>query len=129
MNIVNKSIYVHLDGDGIGDRLELLLLDDKIKEAAELSKKISMAMEEIRSTINSMNAAEIIFLGGDDVVAVMPNESQNLEKIEMIRRNFLSKTGCTISGGIGFKASEALNQLRRAKLSGKNKIVVGDKIL
>jgi len=127
MTNLNEDIYIHLDGDGIGDRLELLLLDNKIKEAAELSNKVSLAMEEIRATLNSISGARIIFLGGDDVVAVIPNKCQNIEKVEEIRKRFLQETGCTISGGIGTKASDALNQLRRAKLSGKDKIFTGDK--
>lgn len=119
----NNTIYIHFDGDGIGDRLELFLLDDEIDEAKKLSENVNQAMKEISAAIESIDGAQVLLVGGDDLIALFSDGSLDLKKIEELRERFLNKTGCTLSTGIGTSLQSALNNLRRAKLSGKNRIV------
>jgi len=121
--VTNNAVYVHLDGDGIGDRLELLLIDGDIVGARSFSKSVSDTIAEVCASIEAVDGAQIVLAGGDDIIASIPSKSWDLKKIEEIRMRFVNKTGCTLSCGVGTSIQTALNNLRRAKLSGKNRIV------
>ena len=124
MNRKRNIIYIHIDGDGIGDQLELFLLDGKIKEAKIFSNNVHKAMEEVSISIQSIEGSELLLLGGDDLIALCHDDKNIIDKIENIRSNFKQKTGCTLSVGVGTSIQEALNNLRRAKLSGKDRIII-----
>jgi len=124
MKDTDKKYYLHLDGDGIGDRLELYLLDDKVVDAVEFSQKVKKAISKVCATIESVEGAEIILVGGDDIIAVFDEKSWDVQIGEKLREIFYDTAGCTLSIGIGLSVQESLNNLRRAKLSGKNKIVI-----
>jgi GTP cyclohydrolase III len=115
-------VYVYLDGDSIGERLELLLLDNRVDEAAALSKAISSGIDNMRKRLLQIPDASLIFCGGDDLLAKLPENQSLRSEIEAIRIKFLAESGFTISGGIGETAKEAAENLRRAKLSGKNRV-------
>lgn len=119
------SIYLHLDGDGIGDRVELHLLDEDTASASEFSESVTQAMNKARKHLESIVGTEIILAGGDDLVAKIDQAAWDTKELELLRENFRKGTGCTLSGGSGRSTSEALINLRRAKLSGKNALVVG----
>jgi len=114
--------FVFLDGDGIGDHIELLLLDGKLSEAIALSQSISSAMRALRDLLQSIPGAKVKLYGGDDLIATF-QEEPHLAQLNQLRHKFLELCGCTISIGVGASIQEALTNLRRAKLSGKDSIV------
>jgi GTP cyclohydrolase III len=120
---MSTIVYIYLDGDSIGDRLELLLLDDRIEDAATFSKAVSTGIENLCENLLQIPGASLLFCGGDDLLAKAP-EGQHLRgSIEAMRLQFLEETGCTISGGIGNTPKSAAGKLRRAKLLGKNRVL------
>jgi len=115
--------FAYFDGDDIGGPLELLLLEDKVSDASNYSKLVSVAMGQLISDLKSNPEVDVLFSGGDDLLAVWRQGGIDASEIEKIRRRFAGLCGRTISVGVGSSAPEALGNLRKAKLSGKDRTV------
>ena len=116
-------IFAYLDGDDVGTALELMLLDGHTEEARSYSLSVSRALEAARAILERHSGLDVIIAGGDDLVAAWRGEIIDFALIEEVRNHFVQACGKTMSAGIGFTASEATGNLRRAKLMGKNKVV------
>jgi GTP cyclohydrolase III len=117
------KMFIYLDGDDVGSRLELLLLDGKLDEAIRFSELVTEAMFELRKSFEQVAGLNISLFGGDDLIAEFCVASLSAIAVNQFRRNFESKCGVTISAGVGTLVEDALANLRRAKLSGKNRLV------
>nr|WP_276203301.1 mCpol domain-containing protein [Actinomadura flavalba] len=115
-------MYAHFDGDDIGPKLELMLLDDDDDSARSYSHSISQALAWVREYMTNKGAT-VVVAGGDDLVARWPSNFVTIDDIEYMRSGFFETCGRTLSVGVGSRASEAASNLRRAKLQGKNQIV------
>lgn len=117
------ATYAYFDGDDVGAKLELLLLDNKEEDARSYSESINSALVQLRAFLSLMRA-ETILAGGDDLIAFWSSSGCiSIREIENARRTFFDACSCTISVGIGGSLSEAASNLRRAKLQGKNQVV------
>lgn len=115
--------FFHFDADDVGNHLELLLLDGKLDEAVSLSNRVTNAMQQLRKSIEQVSGGQVHLFGGDDLIATFQMDSLSEEKLDEFRREFELRCGLTLSTGVGTTVQEALANLRRAKLSGKNRIV------
>jgi GTP cyclohydrolase III len=113
----------HFDGDDIGPALELMLLDNQIDLAREYSETLSRALLQIRDFLEKELGAEVIICGGDDLIACWNDGSVTSADIKDIRAQFFDSCGRTMSVGIGSTSREATQNLRRAKLLGKDRAV------
>lgn len=118
-----SRIYIHLDGDGVGDVLELMLLDDDLEAAEKFSEQVSDAIDYLCGVVSALDNAKVLFSTGDGLVIAISEDAYEQRNIQKIMGDFLSWTGCTMSAGIGNTPSKAVSALRRAKLLGKNRIV------
>lgn len=116
-------MFIYLDGDDIGSKLELLLLDEKLDEATRFSESVTEAMTELRKSFENIAELKIRLFGGDDLIAEFSELSLSAIEINQFRKDFKFRCGVTISAGIGISVKDALSNLRRAKLSGKNRLV------
>ncbi len=114
---------IYLDGDNIGNHMELLLLDGKLDEAAAFSKRLTRAMLQLRDSLQQIPGAEICLFGGDDIIATFPINAISMRELNQFRAEFEILCGKSISAGVGRSVQEALANLRRAKLSGRNRLV------
>ena len=121
--------YIFLDGDSIGDKVELYLLNEDIGGAVLLQSAIQSTMQVLRAQITENEEFEMLMYGCDELLFSARTSSINTIFLDEIRKVFYYRTGCTMSGGIGTSLRQALENLRRAKLSGKNKIVGLEKLL
>lgn len=117
------KMFIYLDGDDIGSHLELLLLDGRLDEASKFSELVNEAMSELRKSFEQVAGLNIRLFGGDDLIAEFSDTSLSESEVNQLRKNFESKCGVTISAGVGTSVADALANLRRAKLSGKNLLV------
>ncbi|WP_190865169.1 mCpol domain-containing protein [Actinomadura sp. RB99] len=115
-------IYAHFDGDDVGSKLELMLLDDDEESARDYSNSINIAIARVQEILSRSGAA-IVLSGGDDLIASWTADSISFSDIERVRQTFRDVCGCTLSVGIGFCLSEAASSLRRAKLQGKDQVI------
>ncbi|GAA3892483.1 mCpol domain-containing protein [Streptomyces sedi] len=115
--------FAYFDGDDIGGPLELLLLEERVSDACNYSKLVSAAMGKLISDLSASRGVDVLFSGGDDLLAAWRQGRVDVGEIEAMRRRFTGLCGRTISVGVGSSASEALGNLRKAKLSGKDRVM------
>lgn len=106
--------YVLLDGDSIGAPLEWHLLHDDARAAAEWSRRVARAMDAVRELIQRDPLSNVLYMGGDDLLATVPAELVEA-LIPEVCRAFREATGTSMSSGIGNSPSSALLALRKAK--------------
>jgi hypothetical protein len=115
-------LYAFFDGDNIGPTIEILLTENRIDEAVNLSKSINTVISEIEGILKSKDGIEIIILGGDDILIRYDTLKHGNELLEEIRNTFKARTGNSMSCGVGKDIPESIWNLHLAKLHGKNMI-------
>ena len=113
----------HFDGDDVGPGLELLLLDERIDEARAYSRKVLRAMENLTRSVSEWPGADVVVSGGDDLIVCWEKEP-DARWIELLRQSFEQDCERTLSVGVGKSTKGATESLRRAKLQGKNNLVM-----
>lgn len=123
-----EKVYFFLDGDSIGDRLELLLLDENLEGAVKLQEDVRWAMKALQEQADTSNQIEMLMVGCDEILGRAPlNEA--IKFVELARQRFLDETGFSMSAGVGNSLRDALDNLRRAKLLGKNRTYISKPIV
>ena len=122
-------MYSYFDGDSIGDSIELLLLNGKIQEAKELSSKLNDAIYQLKMEMKLMPNIEIILFGGDDLLIYYDDFEKDMEIINAARNNYFNRCGHYISCGCGNTINLAMENLRKAKLMGKNHFLYNNQII
>lgn len=119
----NNSLICVGDGDNIGDVIDLHLLSGNLEEASKFSFQVKSALEDIATLAKSEANALLVYVAGDDICFTV-SDDLNIEHIlTSYSEHFLSKTGKTMSFGIGRTSVEALICLRKAKVSGKGRVI------
>jgi hypothetical protein len=121
-------IYAHFDGDDVGSQLKLHLLDNEIEEAREYSRSIVAALGQVRELLEMSHAVDVIAMGGDDLVVSWQEGSISRGEIEEITATFHRLSGRTMSVGMGRSPREAAENLHRAKLMGKDRVILPTKV-
>lgn len=115
------QFYVFLDADKVGDRLELFLLKGSIPEAEQLHESVQTALKEIRSRVQG-EGFDVLLSGCDDVLFSGPSPLYRRDFLEELRAFFVKATRCTLSCGVGLSIADALQNLRIAKLEGRDRV-------
>lgn len=118
----NKK-YIRLDADNVGDSIELSLMNEDIKKSQETHFKIQESINSILEKLKTHSGTSILMRGCDDILLSINEKDFDVNFIEKIKREFKIESGFSLSIGIGNSIPIALQNLRIAKLSGKNKIV------
>ena len=124
-----NKLYIALDGDNVGARLEYLSFTNDIAQLKEFSKLFSQKMEWLKQELVENFNAEIIIYGGDNVMASISNPINMQQFILSLGDLFteFQTVGNSLSAGIGNNPREAFIALNFAKASGKNRIkIYGD---
>ena len=117
------DVFVRLDGDNIGDRIEYLLLTGDVEGAENVHRRVQDSMKKITDQLATNEHVRILMSGCDDILLRISGDVSDRNSIvENIRKKFVNETGFTMSGGVGNTLSSALMGLRRAKLSGKDRL-------
>lgn len=115
-----NEIYLALDGDDVGHRLEYFMLVNEREALVEFSNTFQAAMEWLESKLVKDIGATIIFNGGDNLLAVVHTNNSFKETIESLRTEFAHRSHSTLSIGLGDNLRQAYFALKLAKTSGKN---------
>lgn len=111
------------DGDNIGDTIELYLLLGNLEEASQFSYQVKTAIANIAELVQDEIEASLIYVAGDDICFVVSAEKNITDYLIIYSDLFLKATGKTISFGVGRNSVEALICLRKAKVSGKGRVI------
>jgi hypothetical protein len=112
------------DGDDIGNVIDFYLLSGDLDSASKFSFKVKACIEKIASDVQAEMAANLVYVAGDDICFVVSSNSDLSEKLQIYSNIFFESTGKTISFGVAKTSAEAAMCLRRAKVSGKGRIVI-----
>jgi len=115
-----ERVYVGLDGDETGKKVEEALLTDDPDIAQKVSQGIQDAHKEIRDTVKRING-KVVFDGGDNMLLYMPFEK---EVLQSFIDTYQQHTGNTCTVGVGKRPIEAHYSLVYGKNTGKAKVVV-----
>lgn len=122
----NRDLFVRADADNVGDKIELAFLEGDTERAQRIHNQVQESMKELR-IFAEQNFGEILMQGCDDIFFKMLDTVESYEQLETARIEFFNRSGFTLSIGIGPTLTEAVFNLTKAKLSGKNRIVVSVK--
>lgn len=115
------SYFIAIDGDDVGPSLRNFIIRNDVEGASNYSENLKKFFIEV-SEILIDQGAEIIFIGGDSVLAEI---EKPLDASELKNLYF---GPCTISIGIGATSEIAYLALQLAKARGKNQAVLIDEI-
>jgi len=116
----DNMIYVAMDGDNIGASVERAVMTNDLAKVVDCSTTIKEGQELLRS-FAAKNQGIVYVDGGDDISFMLPQDKESL--LEKLRSDYKSKTGYTITVGIGKSMSEAVIAMVYGKLTGKDKLV------
>lgn len=125
----NKEDLICLgDGDNIGDVIDFYLLSNELEKASKFSCEVKAAIKKIAELAKKQMNANIIYFAGDDIcfIVSMKNQDNIFEKLTEYSDSFVQMTGQTISFGVGKTSVEASVCLRKAKVSGKSRIIISE---
>jgi len=111
------------DGDNIGDVIDFYLLSQNLEEASKFSFQVKAAIEHIAELAKNEINASVVYVAGDDICFMVPANLNIMNSLLSYSELFLVSTGKTMSFGVGKTSVEALISLRKAKVSGKGRVV------
>ena len=120
-----QKTYLYLigDGDDVRDRVEFYLLNSDLNALTHFSRNLVKAIDVVKEFAVSKMDAEVVYAAGDDVFFCVDKDRYQRTHLEDMMNIFLKIMGSTISFGVGESIEAAFLNLRRAKASGRGKIV------
>jgi len=110
-------IYIGIDGDDIGRKLEICFFNNNEKLIQEISKSVENALNNISKFLQKKKM-QIIFCSGDSLLC-KGNEFNFRDLLDFI----ISNNDISFSAGIGNTMFQTYAALKYAKITGKNRIV------
>ncbi len=115
-------MYIAIDGDDVGSHIEFLIIMNQTDKLSWFSDNYSKTINWLIENLAQYFDANIIFSGGDNLLASVDSSQFSFDKLEFLRQEFHKKINKTISIGLGSSPREAYFALKLAKTSGKNSI-------
>ena len=115
-----KKAFIAIDGDDVGRQLEYFMLLNEKDTLHQFSITFQNAMDSLKEKLTNGFNADIIFHGGDNLLAEFDENNLTVESIEKLRSVFAQNSKCTLSIGLGHSIHQAYFALKLAKASGKN---------
>lgn len=112
------------DGDNIGDVIDFHLLSGNIEEASQFSFQVKSALEDIAIFAKTEINASLVYVAGDDICFIVSDDLDIARTLTSYSEYFIKKTRKTMSFGVGKTSLEALICLRKAKVSGKGRVII-----
>ncbi len=111
---MSDHIYVTIDANDVGKRIEKFILGDNLKELSLFSERITSRVLLMKNRIIE-GGGEIYMAGGDNIIALVKTEKLK-ELAEVVRR--LNDEEINFSIGVSEAIAEAYLALKYAKANG-----------
>lgn len=115
------NIYLAADGDDVGRKIEFFIVMGQMDLLSDFFNDFQVAMAWFAEKLSKEFDAEIIFNGGDSLLARLQASEILIDEIEDLRTEFSNLANATISLGIGDNPRQAYFALKLSKASGKNR--------
>ena len=112
-------VFVSMDGDNIGASVQRAAMADDLETIVNQSNVISEGQKLVRQWAKSKDA-DIYLDGGDDISFTLPKDC--VRDLDDLRRAYKSKTGFTVTIGLGDTISRAGHAMLYGKVKGKNQV-------
>lgn len=112
-----NDVFIAVDGDDVGNRLECLILEGNEHGLREYSARVATAFEELSQLFRRCGAS-VLVQGGDTLLARAHDLAS--DRIAQLLRECL----VPVSAGIGSTLPSAYLALRYAKCAGKGRLVL-----
>lgn len=122
-----KELYIAIDGDDVGNRLEYLMLTNDLENLREFSELLNSKMLWLQEQLVHKFNALVFFSGGDNIL-VSVDGGLEISELDQLREDFATETHITLSIGLGETPQEAYFALKLAKVGGKNAIRRGKEL-
>ena len=119
---MNQTLFLLGDADDVRKKIQGFLLSGDLDELKTLSSALSNHIIELGSSIKESFDTDIIFCGGDELLARVGFADFDESKLRELMAYFMERTGVTISFGVGRNTEEAFINLARAKSAGPGSI-------
>lgn len=116
-----RNIYLAADGDDVGRKIEFFIVMNQMDLLTDFFNNFQAAMAWFAEKLSKEFDAEIIFNGGDSLLARLQVNEVLIDELEDSRSEFSNLSHTTISIGIGDNPRQAYFALKLAKASGKNR--------
>lgn len=114
-SVPKKSLICVGDGDDVGDVIDFYLFSENLGEASKFSFQVKSTLEKIAELAKNEINASLVYVAGDDICFIVKSDINLLDTLTFYSDLFLKNTGRT--------SVEALISLRRAKVSGKGRVI------
>ena len=125
LEAMSEDLYIFGDADRVRDRIEGLLLGPQPAEVRAFSDRLTTGLAELVRSAQIVLAAEMLMVGGDEVLFRVKQSSYQPEKLADLARDYREATRCSISFGVGPDIASAYLNLRRAKATGGGTTIGG----
>lgn len=115
---MSESVFVLVDGDNVGEKIDLLVLQEDLQGVSEFTRGLDRAVDLIEAAAREAGGT-VYIAGGDNVLARLDDLDAFLEKFGALQ----GELGGTFSVGIGREAKDAHVALKVAKSRGPGTIV------
>lgn len=123
MRVEDGDVYVAIDGDDVGRRLEQLLSRDKEDEVVAFAVVIDEWIRKCSEYVQE-RGGNVVFAAGDSVLCRVPAGAS--QSIYAMTKDV--DHDVTFSCGVGNTMSEAMMALKMAKARGRDQLVVWDEV-
>ena len=122
-----SNLYILGDVDRVREHIDRELLASNLEAVTKFSTTLTRGLATLARASEELMGAEIIMVGGDDVLFRVGDRTYSKELLARIAKTFKEETDCTISFGVGTSVPVAYVNLRRAKAEGRGSIC-GDEV-
>ena len=113
-------MFIFADADGVGLRIEKLLLCGDLEKIPEFSQQLELSVKDTARAFAHELRGEVLVAGGDDIMVRFDEELYDRQKVSEIARRFVEATDCYLSIGVASTPEGAYLNLRRSKSAGGN---------
>ncbi len=126
---MENRLFIRLDGDNIGDGIELAVMNGELEKAQQIHDSVQDSMKRLTKMISDFPTSNLLLIGCDDILFSIEGKQAPITLLDELRTTFQIDTYHSLSIGVGTNLPSALTSLKRAKLSGKDKVIMEDGII
>lgn len=117
------KVYLAVNGDKVGSKISETIMSNDPEAVREMSAKFNQSHAEIDQWVEK-NGGRVISASGDE--ALYEIEDSKLSEVERLMSNYESKTGHTMTAGVGNDLMEAVKAMVYGKMHDPGQLIQYD---
>jgi hypothetical protein len=117
------KVYLALNGDNVGSKISETIMSNNPEEVRKVSANFNQAHAEIDQWVEK-NGGRVISASGDE--AIYEIDDSKINELSRLASNYESKTGHTLTAGVGSDIMEAVKAMVYGKMHDPGQIIQYD---